>query len=366
MDILKPKFDNDAICIAVSSSNEYVPYLSVYLKSIVDNASKKHNYDIIVFERDISDNNKKILQSAFKYENISLRFVNPTSYFKGTNLYVTHHYFKEECYYRIVAPVILNKFKKIIFTDLDIIVKDDIFKLTLIDMKQKTIAACIEPVWNDFYQNNQNILGYDIRQYTKNILKLRIPTAYYNTGVIIIDVEKYNLENSFNKIIELIRNERFLYQEQCALNKYFNNRITQLDKTWNFEVNLPTNIFYKKYKEIEDIKIIHYLGCGKPWLYLNSELAEIWWSYARQTPFYEEIMLRMIQHNTSMAMQISRNIDLSAVKNALNLGRNKLKYWRYKLLSKITFGKKRKKYKEKRKKVKTLIKQTKQFLKGIK
>mgnify|MGYP000181624190 CR=1 FL=1 len=54
------------------------------------------------------------------------------------------------------------------------------------------------------------------------------------------------------------------------------------------------------------------------------------------------------------------------IKNALNLGRNKLKYWRYKLLSKITFGKKRKKYKEKRKKVKTLIKQTKQFLKGIK
>ena len=41
------------------------------------------------------------------------------------------------------------------------------------------------------------------------------------------------------------------------------------------------------------------------------------------------------------------------------------RYWRYKILSKITFGKTRKKYKEKRKELKQKLKQVRRFRKDI-
>lgn len=35
---LKPAFDNNNIALAMSSSNEYAPYVSVLIQSIIDNA----------------------------------------------------------------------------------------------------------------------------------------------------------------------------------------------------------------------------------------------------------------------------------------------------------------------------------------
>lgn len=47
---LKPAFIDNYTAIAMSSSDEYLPYLSVCLQSLVDNASDKHNYDIVIFQ----------------------------------------------------------------------------------------------------------------------------------------------------------------------------------------------------------------------------------------------------------------------------------------------------------------------------
>ena len=45
---LKPAFDNNNIALAMSSSNEYAPYVSVLIQSIIDNAKSSNNYDILV------------------------------------------------------------------------------------------------------------------------------------------------------------------------------------------------------------------------------------------------------------------------------------------------------------------------------
>lgn len=67
------------ICLK-SNRHQYesTPYLSVTLASIAKNVSADKNYDIFVLTTDISETNKKqILEITAKYENFSLRFVNP-------------------------------------------------------------------------------------------------------------------------------------------------------------------------------------------------------------------------------------------------------------------------------------------------
>jgi lipopolysaccharide biosynthesis glycosyltransferase len=40
----------------------------------------------------------------------------------------------------------------------------------------------------------------------------------------------------------------------------------------------------------DDPYIIHYAGGIKPWKEPFSELADVWWKYARRTPFYEMLI----------------------------------------------------------------------------
>ena len=73
METIKPFFKKQDIVIAVSSSDEYSPYLCVYLESLKENASKDKQYDIVIFERNISERNKKIILEYIQTKNISIR-----------------------------------------------------------------------------------------------------------------------------------------------------------------------------------------------------------------------------------------------------------------------------------------------------
>ena len=322
--------ENAKTAIACSSSNEYAPYLSVWLQSILDHASKNTNYDIFVFERDITEINKNKLRRMLPKDNFSLTFINPTELFKGVTLTVTHPYFKEECYFRVAAPVILNQFERIIFTDLDLVFQADPLNLAHIDLKGNIIAACKEEAFSIVYNQNSKY-GNSIKDYTNNVLKIS-PENYFNTGVVVFDVKRYNERNTFEKIIDLIKDNHFLYQEQCALNIECKEKIHTLCRTWNFEINdtlLHNHEISNYVDDFENANIIHFFGSLKPWKDPSAEYAEIWWKYARKTPFYEEILTRL---------HIFHQI------HSLNL---KTKFRRYRVLSIITFGKRRKRYKQK-------------------
>lgn len=296
---IKPVWSDVETALCVSSSNEYSKYLSVYLKSVVSHSLDR--IDIVVFETEISDENKRLLLDSISSERVSIRFINPSFLFDNIDLYVSHDYFRKECYFRIAAPKVLSAYKKIIFTDLDLIVLDNILKLKDLDMGGCPIAACIEPLWREFYMQNNRINGYLIRDYTINVLKLRNPFMYFNTGVLVIDVNRYNELASFEKMLNIIASNKLLYQEQCAINMFFIDKIFPLSPIWNFELAplLITNKFnfdfYNEYKvNFADAKVLHYLGRYKPWTKIDGTKNEIWWNFARQTPFYEEIFFSLL------------------------------------------------------------------------
>ena len=43
--------------------------------------------------------------------------------------------------------------------------------------------------------------------------------------------------------------------------------------------------------------IIHYANETKPWYNPEDIFADIWWKYARLTPFYESLLLKLIEKN---------------------------------------------------------------------
>ena len=304
-----PAFKEQLNVIAVSSSNEYAAYLGVYLKSLIDNSSDLKKYDIIVFSKSFSEYNKNKIKVLEK-RNVSIRFCNPSEYFINANLYIAQTAYKEECYYRIVAPNILSLYNKILFTDLDLIVRTDILDIFDISIGKNIIGCSTEPYWYVLYDRNEklNSRGYSIksREYSNKYLNNNNPFDYYNTGVCLIDVKRYIEFNGFEKILECLKVNNFIHQEQDAINVVFKGKIFTLPEVWNFELtavplndnNTLTAVKYiDNYNRNEiNAKIIHFLGIYKPWFNPYQDKVYYWWNYARVSPFYENIILLLLSY----------------------------------------------------------------------
>ena len=63
---ITPVWRDNYVAIALSSSNEYVPYLSVCLESLKENSSENNNYDIVIFEDSVTDYNKDLLKKIIE------------------------------------------------------------------------------------------------------------------------------------------------------------------------------------------------------------------------------------------------------------------------------------------------------------
>ena len=350
IELLEPVWKDNYVAIAANSSNEYVPYLSVYLESIKANAESNTNYDVVILEQSITEENKRILKESFETErNLSLRFFNPSKLFENSNLYVSHFYLCKESYYRLGAPIIFSNYKKVIFTDVDLIFNNDPKKLYERDMQGALVLSVLEPVWSAWINQNATVSGVDIVNYSKNILRLENMHRYFNTGVMLMNIERLNQNGYGEQLLSKLTNGvHYLYQDQDILNEVLGMNLGVLPWEWNYEVldprvKLNANENIRNYSTTEKKSIIHWIGSNKPWVKPDKSFAYIWWQYARRSPYYEIILQRMfagIKNKSALSKE-----DFACV---TSYRKNVLAYWRYKLLSKITFGKTKKHYKEKR------------------
>jgi len=354
-----PAFNDNNIAIGMSCSNEYVPYLSVCLKSLVDNTSVDFNYDIIVFERSITEKNKLILKNFIEKKNVSLRFVDPTPLIKNYSLSYPSFY-AIECFFRLASPIFLKEYDKIIFTDVDLVFQSDIKDLYQIDVLGKPLAACQDSTMGFLL----NYPDADWFEYCTKTLNLEKPYEYFNTGVMVLNIREFNEKGYVEKLFSIADGSNFRILEQDILNAFFANGIKYIDESWNFPV---TNKFYQpllqympyllkqKYDIVKKApKIVHWAGSEKPWVFPEEEMAEIWWSYARQVPFYEVILKRMTEVNLPN--------NTAIIEDVVNYKKNRFAYWKYKLKSKITFGAKRQRYKVKRDTIKQKIRNAQSIL----
>ena len=307
MQKLYPAYKENYVTVSANSSDEYVPYLSVYLLSIKENSSPDTNYDIVILEKSITDRNKDILKELFETSsNFSLRFYNPSKLFEDKNIPVMHPYLSKESYFRLSAPLIFQNYKRLIFTDADLIFNEDPAVLYDMEMNNNCILSAVEPVWSSWINSNTVMDSINIIDYTKNVLKLKNPHKYFNTGVMLLDIKKLNELNATDKFLEKISGDtKYFYQDQDVINEVLQDKIGVLPFEWNGEILIPQNYEnanddIKKYCETDKKNIIHWIGSGKPWVTFDKKLTEQWWNIARKSPFYEIIIDRKIDRKVNV------------------------------------------------------------------
>ncbi|MBP3687365.1 MAG: glycosyltransferase [Alphaproteobacteria bacterium] len=363
-----PSFKENLIPIVFASDNNYAPYLAVLMKSIMENASKDYNYEFLVLETRISKLSKARIEGMFKdYKNLAIKFVNPSNIIKGIE-FPTNSYYTEETYYRLCCQSIFSYYEKILYIDVDTIVLKDISELFNIDIDGYLLGATLNAGTVPHAHNNMPIRGVNWRDYLLNTLKIKDVDGYFQAGVLLINIPEITKFDLQGRALEKLKTIKPVLVDQDILNFVCEGKVKKISLQWDFldsfrpewktedRVNLLTSEDREDYiKASKEPYILHYAGeFLRAWEFPDVRYSDLWWHYAKMTPFYEEILFRNIQNryirNTqNSASEVEGKVIYVTKQKHHSKSTNKLRYWRYKLLSHITFGKTRKRYQAKKK-----------------
>jgi lipopolysaccharide biosynthesis glycosyltransferase len=202
-----------------------------------------------------------------------------------------------------LVPWILKEYCKSIIIDCDIIVNTDIAMLFNLNIDNYFVAGVKDIVFEGILE-----IEHDAYKYSKDILKLDEPRNYINTGVILLNLEKIRECFTMEYIISFAQENKFRFQEQDIINSIFSEKIAYLNMEWNYYVKLNNDIImcidaaseisrnlYNKANK--NVNIYHFAGTPKPWEDPEIDKSYVFWNLARDTPFYEKIIARMVKYN---------------------------------------------------------------------
>lgn len=309
-DVIKPKpvtpldangFSGEPVALVLSANDHYVPYLGTLLQSIKDNSSTSRLYDIIILNRDISEQHQHALSRMMKSKNFSMRFYDTTRLMKDyeSKLFLRGH-FRIETYFRIFMQDILPCYHKALYLDADMVVNHDIAELYDTDVSGYLLAAVQDPDTAGLYN------GYEPQKkdYMDNVMKLEDPYSYFQAGTILFNLDEFRKTYTVEEMFEYATSYDWELLDQDVLNHFAEGRVKYLDMRWNVMmdwrgirikkiIGRAPKFLYDQYMEARnDPYIVHYAGPDKPWVEFDSDLADFFWKYAARTPFLPIIIER--------------------------------------------------------------------------
>lgn len=297
-----PAYKTNNIAVCFSSSNYFSPILSVALYSLIANTSDKYNYDIIIFVSDMSLYNRNLLLSMIKRKkNISLRFVNVVKILEGYDFSLTSYY-TQFTYYRLLIPQLMSEYCKVLYLDSDIVINHDVAELYNTDIADYFLAATRDLTVLCWQRMDK---GTNMKDYLDE-LGLKEPGAYMQGGVSLYNVSKFREELPTEILLKKATERSYLTCDQDLMNICCKGKIKFVEANWNMVTMHPANIeLYHKYmpdkyydayiKARKDPYIIHYGAQLIPCFQSGVDYFHFFWEYARNTPFYEELIAIYIE-----------------------------------------------------------------------
>lgn len=260
------------IPIFFATDDNYIPFLAVAIKSLLDNASKDYFYNIHILNTGIKEENQKRLHE--------LETSNSKIYFKDLTEKVVRirdrldstlrDYYTESIFYRIFIASLYPEYHKAIYLDCDIVVIDDISKMYNINLNGNIFGVITDDVINtnpQFVTYAKEAVGVD---------------NYFNSGVLLMDLDEYRKAKIQERFVYLLVKYNFetAAPDQDYLNVLCQGKVMFLEKGWD---RMPIGEYDG------ELHLIHYNNFKKPWYYDDVMYGEYFWEYAQKTNFYNEI-----------------------------------------------------------------------------
>lgn len=170
-------------------------------------------------------------------------------------------------YGRLFGPGQLEgEVERLIYLDVDTLVRHDLTALWMTDLEGSPIAAVRDPWVTSIGHPTLGIPDFEA-------LGLAATAPYFNCGVMVIDVRRWNDDGAENRCLQFLSRQRSnRFADQDALNAVFSRNWTPLPMQWNVFAHPPHRPLIglrKSTREViaaqTDPAIVHYAGSEKPW-----------------------------------------------------------------------------------------------------
>lgn len=259
---------------------------SIAIKSLLDSKKENTEYKIYVLHNGISEDDRKKFVHIAKIEWI---FIDK----KIFENYPISNIWPEIVYYRLLIPDLIKGFDKIIYSDIDVLFKQDLSEIYNLDIEDSYWAGVIAE------KNNSDTLCHKYFPENKN-------PYIHMSGFMLINAKKWREEKLFYKLIDNIKfyKKRLRFFDLDLLNITCN-----CIKKIPFDYCVLENIYHSKnikkakeypwlskyYSDKELIsaktkpKIIHYAGSDiKIWKRKPYQIPTYYWNYIKKSPFYNK------------------------------------------------------------------------------
>jgi lipopolysaccharide biosynthesis glycosyltransferase len=156
----------------------------------------------------------------------------------------------------LLAGHFRDRYRRIVYLDADLTIHGDVAMLFRLDMKNFAVAAVpTGRVWLDKSDRQRE----EMRAHFE-ALGMTPPYRYFNTGVMVIDTERWAAEKLGDRTLAFLRknSEICLLPDEDALNGVIDGQLLEISPVWNLRIEQVPSTRYLPV-------IIHYAGPDKPW-----------------------------------------------------------------------------------------------------
>lgn len=251
--------ENVPIDVLVTLNENYMEPLKVMLTSLHHN-NLEENFRIWVIHESIGPKKMSDLKKLTDYFGWELHNEQITK--NWLDKAPTIKRYPKEMYFRLLCGEILPQdVKKVIYLDPDILIINPINDLWEVDLEGNMIAAATHT---------------GITNLTSEINKIRLGTdhEYFNSGVMLLDLEKTRANVNLEDILGVIEKHgaELLLPDQDVLNFLYGKHIKEVpEEIWNYDTRKAVSYYARSLSKhdlqwvISNTVILHFCGQPKPW-----------------------------------------------------------------------------------------------------
>lgn len=274
----------NTIPIVFAFDNKLTFPACICLSSLLMHAKEETFYDIFILhsEHELL-NHEEIDKLSTYYPNCQIQYRTVDSTFDNA---FEIRGITTSTYYRLLIPEIVPEYNKIIYSDVDVIFRNDLSDIYLnTDMTGCYVAGV----------NSLSHLKNDTKKYYQDVIGITAEGIIY-AGNIIINSELILKDNIISHFKEHIQN-KYRFQDLDIINIVCRGHIKYLPPCFCLTTDITEyaskkrSALYNIWSE-EDIQhaiqegIVHYNG-EKPWR-AGCINFDIWWEYYRKSPFFNQ------------------------------------------------------------------------------
>lgn len=274
------------ITVVIAFDENYAMPGGITLYSLLKNLPEDVHAHIYIFEDNISAASKeRLLQLKQHHGKCTIEFVSVVQLLEQLHV-PPDSYFSRSMYGRLLIEKLLPNVSKAIYLDSDLLVVGDISKLFATELNNHPLGA-VRELYAPY--------GDDFKQYVTNNLNVTNPADYFNSGVLLMDLEQMRALDLSNQIMDIVRHHQLRFPDQDALNMLYASNTEPLSTAWNMmeghihllesRILSASDSDYVK-RGVNNPQIIHYSGRCKPWqpkCYMK--YWELYRKYWRESPW---------------------------------------------------------------------------------